>query len=350
MVFQFLPTKQLFFTSSSVTTQPDVDFVLPQDPNEDSGGVNRKVTYSFDGQVLKVKGSVDSRAFDGPLIDYTFVAKVDKNAGEKTSYFTARPDFRKCASPMCGGYFVKTVNKKLTQCADGTRRPECYVASINYAGGPLDTQNTFSNSTPLLLVGGIEPKEFASFGKLGVFSAIAAYQSATQVSASGHFFGIENNGIVCITSPCFSFDQSLLNAHTPIRKLSQVNLAETGASATAIEAANTLLAEGEVLPATGKNRKYQGFAGTGVEFVAQQFYLPIKPAVVCEKGYEYAKGSCRTPYGCAYPELELTGHGGVPIIDPITGEITPNISKSCVSECKSPGILTGPGQCAVYYP
>jgi hypothetical protein len=347
----FLPgnASQLFFTSSSVTTSPDVGFELPQDPNEDSGGTNREATFTFDGNFLKVTGTVDSRAFDGPLIEYFLVAKVDTTHGEE--YFTARPDYRKCVSPLCGGYFVKSVNKRLTPCADGTRQLECYVASISYGAGTLDEGQSFSNRTPLLLLGNISSKEFNSFGNLGIFIAKAVYQSATQTSATERFFSIENNGIVCITSPCFSYDQNVLNSSIRTISLSNINLEKTGASADLIEQAQSRLASGEPLLASGKNHTYKGFAGIGVEFVAQQFYLPVKPAATtCEKGYEFSDGACRTPYGCKFPELELTGYGGAPYKDPITGEITSSITKSCVKECVTPAFISGPGQCKVYYP
>lgn len=347
----FLPNNgsQLFFTSSSVNTTPDVGFELPQDPNEDSGGTNREATFSFDGNYLKVSGSVDSRAFDGPLIEYFLTAKV--NVASDAAYFSARPDYRKCIAPLCGGYFVKAVNKKLTYCADGTRQSECYVTSINYGGSELEYEQSFNNRTPLLLLGNISSTEFNNFGKLGVFTAKSAYKSATQASATERFFSIENNGVVCISSPCFSYDENVLNSTTRSLSLSNINLDKTGASADLIEQAQSLLANGEALFAAGSNHTYKGFAGVGVEFVAQQFYLPIKPtATICEEGYEFSDEACRTPYGCKFPDLELTGYGGAPYIDPITGEKTSSISNSCVKECTAPAFISGPGQCKIYYP
>ena len=34
-------------------------------------------------------------------------------------FIVTRIDARKCAYPLCGGYFVKAVNSPLTRCADG---------------------------------------------------------------------------------------------------------------------------------------------------------------------------------------------------------------------------------------
>lgn len=263
--------EQILFPSSTLSTTPDVDFQLPADPNEDSGGVVRDIAFTFEGDAIKAKGIVDSRAFDGPLVEYQFVARTSRS-----EVFTARPDYRKCAAPLCGGYFVKLVNKKLTQCADGSLQAECYVASVVYGDGPINVPAiSFGNKTPLLLVGAILPYE--RVGSLGVFIAKDAYRSATQNTAVGNFYGVTNNGIMCITTPCFSYDEQLLNTESRITKLSDVNLEMSGALPDDIQQAQLLLANGRTLYAAGKNQKYQGFAGIGVRLVAQQFYLPIKP-------------------------------------------------------------------------
>lgn len=267
--------EKILFPSSTLSTTPDVYFQLPADPNEDSGGVVREIAFTFEGDAIKAKGIVDSRAFDGPLVEYQFVART-----ARSEVYTARPDYRKCVAPLCGGYFVKLVNKKLTQCADGSLQEECYVASVVYGDGPIKSPaQSASNRTPLLLIGAIASKPHGSFGNLGVFVAKDAYRSATQNTAAGNFYGVTNNGIMCITTPCFSYDQELLNSENRIARLSDVNLEMSGASPDDIAWAQQLLANGAALYGAGKNQKYQGFAGVGVRFVAQQFYLPLKPTV-----------------------------------------------------------------------
>lgn len=263
----------ILFPSSSITTAPDVDFQLPSDPNEDSYGVVRDIAFTFEGDVIKAKGIVDSRAFDGPLVEYQFVART-----ARSQVYSARPDYRKCAAPFCGGYFVKLVNKKLTQCADGSLSEECYVASVVYGDGPINAPAaSFGNKTPLLLVGTIVAKSDSITGSLGTFVAKEAYRSATQNTALGSFYGVSNNGIVCITTPCFSYNEVLLNSDNRVTKLSDLNLEMSGALPEDIAWAHQLLAEGATLYAAGRNQKYQGFAGTGVRLVAQQLYLPLKP-------------------------------------------------------------------------
>ncbi|SMF48672.1 hypothetical protein SAMN02745866_03175 [Alteromonadaceae bacterium Bs31] len=346
----FLPggASQLFFTSSNVVTAPDIHFQLPSDPNESSGGTRREATFTFNAGVLSVKGVIDSRAFDGPLIEYTFNASVSQSPELKLTTYTARPDYRKCVSPLCGGYFVKAVNKKRTQCADGTRQKECYVATIE-PFYQLYSASDISNKSPLLVKGFLVEEAFEGFGKLGSLKAKAVFESATEVTAKGRFFGIENNGIVCITTPCFSYDAAMLNKNSE-KSLSRVNFESSGADKDKVELANQLLANGEVLNASGRFKSYDGFSGKGLEFVVHQFYLPSKSKLVCEEGYENNNGACETPYGCVYPQIELTAVGGAALVDPITGEMTSNISKSCVKACEFPGELEKPAQCVVHYP
>lgn len=356
----------IVFSNTSVSTSPDLSFQLPDNPDEDSNGVSRSIDFSFDGNQLKVSGTIDSRAFDGPLEEYEFVANVitvgENGDFDPHDFFTARYDFRKCAAPWCGGFFVQAVNKKSTQCADGIMREECYVASIN-----LKTVNQSNidilSQTPLLLQGKIQGKVFDTPDSstttrplpktLGIFIAKAGYSSATKQNASGLFVGLQDNGIRCVTTPCFSTDQYILN-HDEIRPISNINLEKVGATQKQLELAYSIIAKGGVLLASGINRRIEEVTGTGTTFIANQFYLPILPTALAEKacpnGYQYSDGECKTPIGCVAPELELWAYGGMRDFDLQTGEETVNITKRCVDACDPPAILgaDGPGICTVY--
>lgn len=281
--------RTIIFTASSIATKPDVSFKLPYDPNEDGGGVTREFAFTFTGDAIKGKGIIDSRAFDGPLVEYRFVADVDD-----TGFYTARPDFRKCAFPFCGGYFIRAVNQRSMQCADGSIQRECYVAELIYGDGPIEASYSLVNETPLLVRGHQGKKDYGNKVPMGVFYADAAYRSATRITATQSFYGIENNGILCITTPCFSYDSVLLNTERSLN-LSEVNLETSGATPSDIELAQQLLANGQVLYAAGVNRKYQGFAGIGVAFIAQQFYLPLKRSSVCPDDPAGSEPICRAP-------------------------------------------------------
>jgi len=206
-----------------------------------------------------------------PAITNSLTAPAANNGFDQHGYYTFRPDLRKCLSPLCGGIFVKAVNSKLTRCADGSLQAECYVASVR-------NRKNIDTGSAALLHGRIKDKIYPDFGNLGVFELTAAFSAATAVVGEGHFVGLENNGIVCITTPCFSVDQYLLNKNK-LRVISGINLEEVGASEEILKKALAIIADGGVLLASGVNKQVEEVAGTGISFVADQFYLPIEPAV-----------------------------------------------------------------------
>ncbi|MDP2904459.1 MAG: hypothetical protein Q8N96_15355 [Methylovulum sp.] len=186
---------------------------------------------------------------------------------DQRGYYTFRPDLRKCLSPLCGGYFVKAVNRTLTRCPDGSLQAECYVAS-------LTNRKKLDLSSASLLQGAIRPKIYQGFGNLGIFSLQAAFSPATKAVGAGLFVGLENNGIVCITTPCFSADQYLLNRNK-IRMISGIDLQAVGATGTVLNDALAIMANGGVLIASGTNQQVEEVTGKGITFVANQFYLPM---------------------------------------------------------------------------
>ncbi len=195
-------------------------------------------------------------------------AVIAGNGFDQQGYYTFRPDLRKCLSPLCGGFFVKAVNQALTRCADGSRQAECYVASFY-------NRKNFDISSAALVQGAIKPKIYGEFGNLGVFAVKAAFSSATDAVGTGLFVGLENNGIVCVTTPCFSADQYVLNK-SKIRAISGIDLEKVGASDLLLNEALAIIANGEVLIASGVNMQTVEVAGKGITFVADQFYLPIE--------------------------------------------------------------------------
>ena len=184
-------------------------------------------------------------------------------------YYTFRPDLRKCLSPLCGGFFVKAVNQALTRCANGSRQAECYVASLN-------NRKNFDISSATLFQGAINSRIYKEFGNLGVFAVKAAFSSSTDAVGAGLFVGLENNGIVCVTTPCFSADQYVLNK-SKIRAISGIDLEKVGASELLLNEALSIIAKGGILIASGVNMQTEEATGKGITFVADQFYLPIEP-------------------------------------------------------------------------
>ena len=218
------------------------------------------------GMLLSISSILPVSYADEAIVD---TVKTDITGEfQQHGYFTVRPDLRKCVSPLCGGFFVKSVNKSLTRCADGSLQSECYVATVN---NPAQVDL----GAAALLHGAIRPKSYGDFGNLGVFKLNTAFRAASASTESGLFVGLENNGIVCITTPCFSADQYLLN-RSKIRAISGIDLEQVGASKADLEQAWSIIGNSGVLLANGVNHQVEEMTGQGITFVAKQFYLPIE--------------------------------------------------------------------------
>ncbi|MGJ5632627.1 DUF6748 domain-containing protein [Nostoc sp. CALU 1950] len=196
-------------------------------------------------------------------------------------YYTVRRDFRRCASPRCGGFFIRQNNLKTTPCVDGVFRNECYVSSIDWSSLklPLDKLAKVQNQdgSRLILRGTIVPVEFGGIGQFGELRVEEAFIAATDAHFKGTSIALKNNGIVCITTPCFSTDQFILNKPL-FSQVSSIDLSQTRATPEQIEAANKEIFTLGLI-AVGRTKVVDDLDPTkrDVKFVATQFYLRVKP-------------------------------------------------------------------------
>lgn len=132
-------------------------------------------------------------------------------------FVVTRRDPRKCASPMCGGWFVKRVNEAKTRCANGTLEEECYVSSIQLSGVGLsareeeDVRASVESGKAV-----IKARTYkTSFGgmRIGYLKASEAWVGATGSQAAGTFYRAADNGVRCVTAPCPSTTAHELNGH-----------------------------------------------------------------------------------------------------------------------------------------
>jgi hypothetical protein len=203
-------------------------------------------------------------------------------------YVVTQADMRKCASPMCGGYFVKSVNQPLTRCSDGTFKKECHAFTLNTeALGWSDDQRALFNEQfasgkavvrGKLAVGAVPMSDTI---KGDVLTITEAWQGQALSKPTGVFYSVKSTGIVCITAPCPSLGATPLNV--PLAKTTNpdLDLAASGAGEEALAAAGQALFDTGILTAgTIVPTKYVDFAGRtrrGTKLVASEFYLPAKP-------------------------------------------------------------------------
>ncbi len=203
-------------------------------------------------------------------------------------YVRVQMDFRKCASPYCGGFFISALNKRALLCSDGSKSERCYVAEIDWSRTGLgssqiqDLENATATGA-VIVFGKMRP--FDDFidvkpNTLGVLDAGRAWIAATDAEPKGYFFQVEDLGIRCITTPCYYMRATYLNWFKSLT-ISGLNLNGVGADSDQIERAWDALADGRLLVAGKFLRSRLERSGRGKTLTASQFYLPVDP-LECE--------------------------------------------------------------------
>jgi hypothetical protein len=180
-----------------------------------------------------------------------------------SAFYSVRQDLRRCVSPICGGYFVKSVNLPLTRCANGRYLAECYVAEIDWNGQTqVDTGKT-------LLRGTVLAKSYDRFGNLGVLRVTEAWQAVSDSKPSGAFYRVRDRGLRCITFPCPTHHEAKLNT-TVSQNIAGVDLSAFSGA----DVSRTITGPDGVI-AAGDHVKVKGPGGAMLELKATQVYLRL---------------------------------------------------------------------------
>ena len=205
------------------------------------------------------------------------MAQTAPSKDDSAYYIVTHRDFRKCAYPMCGGYFVKAVNKTKTQCADGSLQDECHVLELNAKaiGWSDDDLAKFTGpfSQGYALVRGTLQQQPLNGLSTDTLKLTEGWVGQAQHAPTGGFFGLQGNGLVCITYPCASINERKLNTSSK-QAIAGVDLAASGAREDQLAQGNMALYNSGIL-AAGKNKIITGPAGWGQQFTASEFYLPV---------------------------------------------------------------------------
>jgi hypothetical protein len=197
-----------------------------------------------------------------------------------SSYYLARQDARLCPSPRCGGLWIRLVNRSRTACGDGSTQRECYVAVVHLSDLRLGERKLLRlarlfEAGRALFRGTLVPEEIAgvTLDGLVVFEAWTASSSTRK--PAGTFRKLTDNGVRCITTPCFSTHAAVLNGGVH-GDVSDVALAASGAPAPERRAAVARIWKGGLI-AAGRIVRFPnaGPAGAGRTFAASQFYVRV---------------------------------------------------------------------------
>jgi hypothetical protein len=195
--------------------------------------------------------------------------------GTTSTYFNIRSDFRRCAQPLCGGYWVKRVNLSDTRCnAAGVRSTECYVAEIDWKAAGLSAAQAAAFQSEIaagrgLIRGTIASKTYPDAGRLSVLAATEAWRAISASPPGGVFYRVSDNGVRCNTTPCFWIHSAKLNSSLD-RDVSSLDLsavrvtAEGGRKMLSAAGSSGILAAGT-------------YRATAAELIASQAYLQLRP-------------------------------------------------------------------------
>ena len=157
-------------------------------------------------------GPVDDLAGESQADD-AVDGKADSAVDGAYTYFEIWRDQRKCASPMCGGFFVARLNRSYTVCGDHVARGACYSPSLDWTEASiadelqpklLDAANIDATSDGVhsIVRGRVAPDRFV---------VTEAWVEEGDAVSDGVFVRAKTNSIECITAPCPTITEKALN-------------------------------------------------------------------------------------------------------------------------------------------
>lgn len=222
---------------------------------------------------LALSGSVVPHVTSGNVAESGVVngeleSVLDQHGAAKAgaTFYSLRRDVRRCASPRCGGYFVKRVNFELTRCGDGRWQGECYVAEIDWTGQPQ------IDEPQMVVRGSIVARRYPGFGNLGELRVSEAWKALGSNRPVGTFYLVRDRGVRCITHPCPTHSAARLNTSSR-RNMAGVNLGGAGLDESATSTVTMAMTGPQGVIVTGHDAVVTGPGGRSFELRATQAYV-----------------------------------------------------------------------------
>jgi hypothetical protein len=273
---------------------------------------------------------------ESPELSTEADATEESGVSGDTVYVVTRPDFRKCAYPMCGGFYVKAVNKTKTTCFDGTKREDCYVAAIDHSElGLVGTQDeevgaAIRAGTVLLSA---EMTELQ--GGIASLLVHKGYEAETGNAVTGTYYVLEPSGITCVKAPCPSLQAKKING-TSVKPVTDVDFSALGLTPEQEQAFMTTVFEKNLVVA-GKVSSVSSSIGTKKVLKLSEVFPTVEPVA--------AQQLCQTDDACGEGQVcdhsECLSNCPPDMVCPavcwgacVAGEPTPQPGPgSCVDAC-----------------
>ena len=199
------------------------------------------------------------------------------------TYYTITRDFRRCVSPMCGGFWVTRSNRAETVCANGAKADTCYVAELDDANLGLAEKDLTALRDAIehggaIVRGDLLPQTYGDFGNLGRFHVTEAWTAgAANGVIDGVFVKVEQSGIRCIAAPCEDKAELKLNS-TRSAMIADLDFEPSGATEDEIAKAwDSLTAEGGGLIVVGDRYTVRENGRKAKGRTVSQFFTKLVP-------------------------------------------------------------------------
>lgn len=200
--------------------------------------------------------------------------------------YTVAKDYRRCAYPLCGGWYLTPVNQySLTlqteeqAIAQGpiTTTP-IYVARVDYRRLGLTPAQIAEleyemESGQALLKGSITLYQTTSTYRVNQLVLNNAWVGANDTEALGPYLNVTSSGIVCVTTPCPYYNAAIINT-TRIYPAHELNFSRAYLDPEQVtQAWREVSSRGLVM--TGVTYTSKGQTGTGTGIAATKVFFPF---------------------------------------------------------------------------
>lgn len=184
----------------------------------------------------------------GTHVASTSAQPADKSVGDSAGvtaaadpaggYYAISSDLRRCATPLCGGWFLSQLNRSTTQCHDRRTAEQCYTPVLDWSNTGLSEEqraellaasqsSAVSRQVYAIVRGSFAPTNSTTQPTLGRFVVTEAWVAEGDAPASGTFVWVHDNGLRCLVAPCPNLTERTLNT-SQVTDIADIDFAPAG--------------------------------------------------------------------------------------------------------------------------